>query len=77
MSIITSLKTVIKQQKRDGYNNMFSSSAHTLGMPSVANLGHLILITYPNVYISESDLIPGYLKKSHVPPMFDLLSKIL
>merc|ERR1712102_252899 len=30
----------------------------------------------PNVNMSESDLMPGYLKKSHVPPMLDLLSRI-
>ena len=30
----------------------------------------------PKVYISESDLIPGYLKRSQVPPMVSLPSSI-
>ncbi|EJP73310.1 MAG: hypothetical protein NT02SARS_1789 [SAR86 cluster bacterium SAR86B] len=30
----------------------------------------------PRVCISESDLIPGYLKRSHVPPMSFLPSSI-
>ena len=31
----------------------------------------------PSVNMSESDLIPGYLNKSHVPPIALLFSKIL
>ena len=31
----------------------------------------------PNVNISESDLIPGYLNKSHVPPIESLFSNIV
>ena len=51
------------------YFKIFGASAKDFGLSQVLN-------EKPNVYMSESDLMPGYLNRLQVPPNSSLASKI-